>query len=95
MVGHLAGDMYKQIQKDKYKKADLEKEVKTNSTQINSQQQQELINLLSKFEQLFDGTLGTWKDTKYKIELKEGAEPYHSRPYSILQAYDKQVQLEV
>ena len=51
------------------KKADLEKEVGNNSPQLNSQQQKDLINLLNKFEQLFDGTLGMWKDTKYNIEL--------------------------
>ena len=44
---------------------------------------------------MFDGTLGTWKDTKYKIELKEGAGPYHGRLYSIPQAYDKQLRLDV
>ena len=95
MVGSLAGNMYKKILQAKYEKADLEKEVNTNSPQLNPQQQQELNNLSNKFEQLFNGTLGTWKDTKYNIELKEGATPYHGRPYSIPQAYYQQLQLEV
>ena len=44
---------------------------------------------------MFDGTLGTWKDTKYNIELKENVKPYHGRPYSIPQAYEKQLRYEV
>ena len=95
MVGDLADDTYKQILQAKHKKSNLENEVKTNCPQLNSEQQQELINILNKFKQMFDGTLGTWKNTKYKIELKEGAKLYHSRPCSILQAYYKQIQLEV
>eukprot|EP00957_Ditylum_brightwellii_P100108 7629474-Ditylum_brightwellii.AAC.1 len=48
-----------------------------------------------KFEKLFDGTLGTWKKTKYDIEQKLGVTPYHGRPYSIPQAYEQQLRVEV
>eukprot|EP00957_Ditylum_brightwellii_P031417 2381942-Ditylum_brightwellii.AAC.1 len=48
-----------------------------------------------KFETLFNGTLGTWKNTKNVIELKLGVTPYHGRPYSIPQAYKQQLQVEV
>ena len=36
--------------------------------------------------------MGTWKNTKYNIE---GAAPYHGRPYSIPQAYGRQLCHEV
>jgi hypothetical protein len=39
--------------------------------------------LLLKFEELFDGTLGDWKLSPVSFELKEGAKPYHGRPYPI------------
>eukprot|EP00957_Ditylum_brightwellii_P083089 6316282-Ditylum_brightwellii.AAC.1 len=48
-----------------------------------------------KFGNLFDGTLGTWKNTKYNIKLKLGDTPHHSRPYSIPQAYEQQLRVEV
>ena len=54
-----------------------------------------LVELLNKFETLFDGTLGTWKGTKYNIELQEGAKPYHGRPYSVPKAYEQSFRLEV
>jgi len=37
--------------------------------------------LLLKFEELFDGMLGDWKLPPVSFELKEGAKPYHGRPY--------------
>eukprot|EP00957_Ditylum_brightwellii_P076286 5798417-Ditylum_brightwellii.AAC.1 len=48
-----------------------------------------------KFEKLFDGTLATWKNTKYDIELKPGVMPYHSRPHSIPRAHEQQLQVKV
>ena len=58
-------------------------------------QQKNLLHLLQKYETLFDGTLGTWKGFSYDIALKEGATPYHGRPYAIPRAYNKQVRMEV
>eukprot|EP00957_Ditylum_brightwellii_P033076 2507802-Ditylum_brightwellii.AAC.1 len=42
-------------------------------------------------KELFDGSLGTWKNTKYNVELKLGVTPYHGRPYFIPQAYKQQL----
>jgi hypothetical protein len=43
--------------------------------------------LLFEFEELFDGTLGDWKWPPVSIEMKEGAKPYHGRPYPIAQIH--------
>jgi hypothetical protein len=43
--------------------------------------------LLLKYETLFDGTLGDWNRPPVSIELKEGATPYHGRPYPIAQIH--------
>eukprot|EP00957_Ditylum_brightwellii_P042710 3234213-Ditylum_brightwellii.AAC.1 len=44
---------------------------------------------------MFDGMLGTWKGSKYNIELQDGAKPYHRKPYSVPKAYEQSFQLEV
>ncbi len=44
---------------------------------------------------MFDGTLGLWKDELVKIELKEGATPYHARSYTVPKAYEQTLRLEV
>eukprot|EP00957_Ditylum_brightwellii_P114332 8717937-Ditylum_brightwellii.AAC.1 len=95
MVGRIARDKYKTVLKAKYEKADLKKEVEDNCLQLNSSQCRQLTKLLTKFEKLFNGTLGTWKHTKYNIEVKLGVTPYHGRPYSIPQAYEQQLGVKV
>eukprot|EP00957_Ditylum_brightwellii_P176089 13408528-Ditylum_brightwellii.AAC.1 len=83
MVQQIAGDRYKTILEAKYEKAVLRKDVENNCPQLNSSQRKQLTKLLIKFEKLFNGTWGTWKNTKYDIELKPGATMYHGKPYSI------------
>lgn len=78
----------------KYKRADLY-EVAQNTPHLSATQKKKLKELLQKYEPLFDGTIGTWKMSKYSIKLKEGATPYHGRPYQIPKAYKRQVRLEV
>jgi hypothetical protein len=49
-----------------------------------------------RYEDLFDGTLGTYKGPAYDIELKEGAEPYHlRRAYGVPRAYEATFRKEV
>ena len=42
-----------------------------------------LLHLWKKFEDMFDGTLGTWKTTPVYLELKYKANPVWSRPYPL------------
>ncbi len=69
----------------KYDKADLPSIVKINCTHLSMPHQNLLLPLLLKYKdkELFDGTLGDWKLPPVSIELKEGAKPYHGRPYPI------------
>jgi hypothetical protein len=63
---------------------------------LNGDEQKQLLRLLSRFEDLFDGSLGTYNGRKYDIELKEGAEPFHAkRPYTVPRAYERQFRTEV
>jgi Aspartyl protease len=61
----------------KYQATDLEK-VCSAQSHLEYQQQRKLFDLLDKFSDLFDGTLGKWNQDPIKLELKEGATPYHA-----------------
>ena len=51
--------------------------------------------LLERFEHLFDGTLGTWRDKPHEVELKPDVQPYHDRWYPVPQCHDKTLRMEV
>ncbi len=57
----------------KYKKAE----------HLNKNKKTQLYNLLSKYESLFDGTLGLCKSTPVCLDLKSDARPYHAKPYPV------------
>ena len=52
----------------KYKPANL-KEITDNLPNLEDGQKEQLHTLLQKYNELFDGTLGLWKGSPYKIEL--------------------------
>ena len=41
-----------------------------------------MLELFTKFEDLFDGTLGDWNTETVSLKLMGGAKPYHDRPFS-------------
>ena len=45
-----------------------------------------LVNLLQKLEELFDGTLGTWKTYPLALKLKK-SKPICFRPYAVPNVY--------
>jgi hypothetical protein len=61
----------------KYQKADLQSIVRDNCKHLSADQQKKLLQLLTKYESLFDGTLGDWKTKLVSFQLKEGMSPYH------------------
>jgi hypothetical protein len=67
----------------KYDKADLPSIVKNNCIHLSMPPWNLLLALLLKYKELFDGTLRDWKLLPVSIELKDGAKPYHGRPYPI------------
>ena len=56
---------------------------------LNSNQQQDLVNLLRKYQPLFNGNLvrtgklGAYNGPKVHLELNSSAQPFHSRPYPV------------
>jgi hypothetical protein len=53
----------------KYQKADLQSIVRDNSKHLSTNHQQKLLQLLKKYELLFDGTLGDWKTKLVSFQL--------------------------
>ncbi len=89
-----ASDRIKQILDAKYVAADLE-DVCSNQDQLDQQEQQKLLRLLRKHEHLFDGTLGKWTGTKVKLDLIDGAEPYHARAFPVPRVHMETLKREV
>ena len=48
----------------------------------------ELLQLLQKFKELFDGTLGNWKTYPVHFELKSNAKPIFPIPYPVFKVHN-------
>ena len=77
-----------------YQKADLG-EVSKNQPQLTEIQQELLFNLLSKYDNLFQGKFGTWKGPLINIEIKADIQPYHAKPFRIPQSMYSVLKKEV
>ena len=51
-------------------------------------QRNEVLKLLQKFKEMFDGTLGTWKTDPVHFRLKEDAKPICLRPYPVPKVHE-------
>ncbi len=67
----------------KYQKADLQSIVRDNCRHLSANQQKKLLQLLTKYESLFDGTLGDWKTKLVSFQLKEGVSPNHDQAFPV------------
>ena len=76
------------------KKANL-KEITKQLIYLNKDEQKQLLKLLRKYEDMFDGTLGNYTGSAYKIELQEGAKPYHAKPFPIPRIHEETLRKEV
>jgi len=71
----------------KYDKANLPEIVKDTCPHLEPSQRDMLLSLLLDYKSLFDGTLGDWNRPPVSIKMKDGAKPYHGRPYPIPQIH--------
>ena len=78
-----------------YEKADLPELIKTKCTNLTPSEQELLLEVLTEFEDLFDGTLGDWKTEPVSFELKEGAKPYHGRAFPIPKVHKETILNEI
>jgi hypothetical protein len=79
----------------KYKKADLQLIVRDNCKYLSADQQKKLLQLLKKYESLFDGTLGDWKTKPVLFQLREGASPYHGQAFPVPKIHKDTIMKEV
>ena len=75
-----AVERLKSILDAKHAPADLE-QIARDMTHMSDDEKQMFLATLRKYETLFGGTLGHWKDQDLTIELKEGSKPYHARSF--------------
>jgi hypothetical protein len=61
----------------KYNKADFQSIVKDNCKHLSADNQKKLLQLITKYDSLFDDTLGDKKTKPVSFQLKEGVSPYH------------------
>ena len=89
-----APDRVKRILDAHYQKADLAKVVNSNQ-HLDATKRQELLALLKKHEQLFDGTLGTWRTAPVELKIRKDAKPYHARAFPVPRIYDASFKREI
>jgi hypothetical protein len=74
---HEATKCVTQILDAKYQTADLHAIDQDDCKHLSANQQKKLLQLLTKYELLFDGTIGDWKTKPISFQLREGVAPYH------------------
>jgi len=84
----------KHILDAKCDKADIEK-ICEEQAELDKQQHEQLAVLLRRCEALFDGQLGRWHGQEVKLELQEGAKPYHARAYNMPRCHAQTLKAEV
>ncbi len=78
-----------QILDAEYQKADLQSIAKDKCKHLSTNQQKKLLQLLTKYESLFDGTLGDWKTKPVSFQLKEGVSLYHGQAFPVSKSTQK------
>ena len=80
---------------DKYKKADLPEIRKSDCKHLTLDEQNQLLELLTEFVDLFDVTLGDSNTEPVSFELKECSKPYYGRAFPIPQKHNATVKTEI
>ena len=75
-----------------YKKSDLHETVPNH---LDDHQSNFLYNLLTKYEALFEGKLGTMPGTPYTIPIRQDAKPFAAKPFSIPHVHVANVKTEI
>ena len=77
-----APKIIKQILDAEYNKINLKSTI-VNLNYLKDKHKSSKIELLQKYEKMFEGTLGKYRGSNYTIEVKENAKPYHAKPFPI------------
>ena len=77
-----------------YSKANLA-EIVRKTNHLTKREQEMLYELLKKYEDIFDGTLGQWRTEPVTFELKEGAVPHSQRHFPVPHIYKETFKKEL
>jgi hypothetical protein len=64
-------------------------------TYLSKEEQASLLDLLLQHENVFNGIPGHRYDSAYNIEVKEGIEPHHAKPYPVPRIHEATLKAEV
>ena len=79
----------------KYEKAYIQEYVANNCEDINALQKEMLLQLLIKYEKLFDGTLGKWNRKPVSLRVKPNAKLSSSVPFAVPHFHRETLKKEV
>jgi hypothetical protein len=84
------------ILEDKYTALNL-RDIWNKSMHLDVRQQEQLfaVRVLTKYEALFNSSLGTWKEHPLYIELKPDSKPYHAKAFPIPKVHLNTLKAEV
>ena len=88
LVTQEATDRMIRILDSDYQKVNL-KEIIRGAKNLSQKEKKLLYNLLMKYEDIFDGSLGKWETDPVDFELVKGAKPHSQRHYPIPHLYKK------
>jgi hypothetical protein len=78
-----------------FKPAILEEVTKT-CKNLNEEKQHQLLQVLQKYELLYDGTLGEFNMAPISLNLiDQGSKPVHARPYTVPRSVEQQLRKEI
>jgi predicted aspartyl protease len=78
----------------KYEAADI-RAVCDDATHLTQDEQGQLFDLLTEYEELFDGTLGVWTGSEVQLDMKPDIKPYHARAFPIPRVHVETLKMEV
>jgi len=84
----------KQILEAKYE-AVTPQQIVDGCEHLKQEEKEELLHLLDKFKDLFDGGLGSWEGEALNLEVKDDAKPYHARAFPIPKSREEGLQKEI
>ena len=78
-----------------YEKANLAEVVKKHCCHLSAARRKQILEVLTQFEDLFDGTLGDFLTEPVHLELKEGTQPKHHKPFPVPKIHEVTLKKEL
>jgi hypothetical protein len=95
-TGHLheATQRTMEILDASYKKADL-RDITSKHASLPKEERAALLKSSLRYEDLFDGALGTWNGPPVALKLKKDAMPHFAQPFSVPHLHERTLKIEI